>query len=538
MPDPSAILVAALGDIENTSDVELLRRYAENQDSSAFELLVWRHSGLALRTCRTVLGDHHAAEDAAQAVFLALARQATQIGRQGNLAGWLYRVARRIAARAARRDRRIPVEAAIEPDRLPTLSPPAPDYDLERLLHEELRRMPRKYQTPILLCFFEGLTHTAAARRLGWPIGTVAGRLARAKEMLRMRLTRRGVGLPAAAAALTILPGFASTTTAAAVRFVRDGGRHVPEMSFTLAHKEVHAMAVMRSLRIAGILVLGVGAALGLGLAAAAPPTPELPALAVAAVAPAPVEKARPPKPIVGKSFAVAPVTTQLQRTLLRCGPEVKTILFIDQSAILRDPKTIDLNSLNLGTLTQVLDKHKPDPKRSVLWVQIERVNSDDNPRMAQAELWLDYALKGMAREVGFESAWFDVHMWPSFSFDDFVAPLKEDEAVVAEDGVGDERALAFLVRSSLSRTLTRKSDCVVDVRPSAKAIEGDEPPAEYEESVQTALAKMKLKKGQRVSFKFVGKSWFGPGHASETLAVRTTKALGLELINRSYVDK
>ncbi|WP_390888688.1 sigma factor [Frigoriglobus tundricola] len=54
-----------------------------------------------LRTCRGVLGDHHAAEDATQAVFLALARQAASVGRTGCTAGWLFRVARRVATRAA-----------------------------------------------------------------------------------------------------------------------------------------------------------------------------------------------------------------------------------------------------------------------------------------------------------------------------------------------------------------------------------------------------------------------------------------------------
>src|SRR5688572_17101587 len=82
------------------TDHELVAKFAAGRDEGSFELLVWRHAGMVLRTCRSVLRDHQAAEDAAQATFLALARQAGSVGRRGTVAGWLYRVARRIAARA------------------------------------------------------------------------------------------------------------------------------------------------------------------------------------------------------------------------------------------------------------------------------------------------------------------------------------------------------------------------------------------------------------------------------------------------------
>ena len=67
-------------------------------------------------------------------------------------------------------------------------------------LHEELGRLPAKYLEPIVLCYFEGLTHDEAASRLRWPVGTVSVRLRRARKILEERLTRRGLA-PAAAAA-------------------------------------------------------------------------------------------------------------------------------------------------------------------------------------------------------------------------------------------------------------------------------------------------------------------------------------------------
>src|SRR3954470_22622439 len=89
-----------------TDDARLLARYAAGGDADAFELLVWRHAGMVLGVCRRVLGDEHAAEDAFQATFLALARQARSI--RGCVPAWLHRVARRAAVRARGRLRFAP----------------------------------------------------------------------------------------------------------------------------------------------------------------------------------------------------------------------------------------------------------------------------------------------------------------------------------------------------------------------------------------------------------------------------------------------
>src|SRR5215204_2388549 len=78
---------------QRVGDADLLQRFVTHRDESAFELLMWRHAGMVLGVCRAILGDHHLAEDAFQATFLALARKAAAIGRREVLAGWLYRVA-------------------------------------------------------------------------------------------------------------------------------------------------------------------------------------------------------------------------------------------------------------------------------------------------------------------------------------------------------------------------------------------------------------------------------------------------------------
>jgi hypothetical protein len=63
------------------------------------------------------------------------------------------------------------------------------------VLHEEVRRLPERYRAPVVLCDLEGQTHEEAARNLHCPVGTVKGRLFRARRLLRDRLGRRGVAL-------------------------------------------------------------------------------------------------------------------------------------------------------------------------------------------------------------------------------------------------------------------------------------------------------------------------------------------------------
>ncbi len=55
-----------------------------------------------------------------------------------------------------------------------------PADDLDAVIHEELAQVPQRYRVVLVLCYLEGLTQQQAAERLGWPLGTVQSRLARA----------------------------------------------------------------------------------------------------------------------------------------------------------------------------------------------------------------------------------------------------------------------------------------------------------------------------------------------------------------------
>lgn len=175
------------------ADAALLDRWRSERDESAFELLLWRHGPMVWHTCRRMLRHDQDAEDAFQAVFLILARKASQIGRGESLAGWLYRVAHRTALAArSRRTRLVPAGSALEQ----VADRPRSPNELEGVLDEELTRLPEKYRLVFVLCCLQGATVDEAAEQLGCPRGTIGTRIAWVKQRLRDRLSNRGFDLP------------------------------------------------------------------------------------------------------------------------------------------------------------------------------------------------------------------------------------------------------------------------------------------------------------------------------------------------------
>jgi RNA polymerase sigma factor (sigma-70 family) len=195
------------------SDAELLRRFAQSHDEAAFELLVWRHAALVFNVCRQLIRDEQMIEDAFQATFLVLVRKAGTIRHHEALAGWLHRVSFRIALRAREHlgNQTRAESTGVDLEQLPAQSSSMGiEEDLRQVVHEEVLRLPTKYRLPIVSCYLEAKTHEEAALELGWSKGTVAGRLARAKELLQRRLVRRGVTLSVTTLAAELSVGMAS----------------------------------------------------------------------------------------------------------------------------------------------------------------------------------------------------------------------------------------------------------------------------------------------------------------------------------------
>jgi RNA polymerase sigma factor (sigma-70 family) len=249
------------------ADSDLLRRFTQRHDEAAFTALVRRHGAMVYHVCRRTLGNTQDAEDACQATFLALAARAGSGRWRGSLAGWLHEAARRIALKArtatARRQKR---EGWAEARTAGTPLDEITARELQEALDEELARLPEKYRSPLVLCYFEGATRDEAARQLGWPASTLKLRIERGRELLRQRFAKRGVSLSAAlgAVALTDAPASAALLQATA-RAALPVGISSPHV-LALAHGGLRAWPLLR-LKIAAVVLLAAGLLAGFGLA-------------------------------------------------------------------------------------------------------------------------------------------------------------------------------------------------------------------------------------------------------------------------------
>jgi RNA polymerase sigma factor (sigma-70 family) len=260
---------------DGLTDHQLLDRFRRAREEGAFEAIVRRHGAMVLGVCRRVLRHAHDAEDAFQATFLVLARKAQSVRRPERLASWLYAVAYRtaveakmLAARRRAKERHMARPEALEP---------ATACDWRDVLDRELNRLPEKYRVPVVLCDLEGLPRQEVAGQLGWPEGTLSGRLTRARRMLARLLARRGLALPggllaaalsegASAAAVperlvapTVRAAVAAAGNAAAIGL---GGTQAA----VLMERVVRAMFLTKIKIVTAVLLAAATAALGGGL--------------------------------------------------------------------------------------------------------------------------------------------------------------------------------------------------------------------------------------------------------------------------------
>ena len=193
-----------------------------------------------------VLGQAPDARTPSRPRSLVLAKKAAAVRNRDSVAGWLFQVAHRTAARLRwQRARRGARPSGGRPSgagdgtghQTATRHQADPAAEAGRseaaaVVDEELGRLPEKYRTALVLCYLEGQTHEEAARQLGLPLGTLKTRLDRGRNALGERL-KRGLALstggvtavPAQLAAAAFPTALAQVTTTAAVGFAVGAAR-------------------------------------------------------------------------------------------------------------------------------------------------------------------------------------------------------------------------------------------------------------------------------------------------------------------------
>jgi RNA polymerase sigma factor (sigma-70 family) len=298
--------LAHLSPAEVVEDRVLLRRFVQQRDQAAFELLVHRHGPMVLGLCRKLIGNVHDAEDAFQATFLTLAQRARGISRGRSLGSWLYKVGLRMCQRLRRRRDRWLIRTvseyanrgthgsqalAGEPPVAPGQSHPealAQRREEALLLAHEVDRLSETLRSVVILCYWQGKSSIEAARELGCPANTVSIRLRRARERLKDRLSRRGIVLSAGIAATLgassasaqVSPVLAATLAGTAVRLVQGAlGAGMITQSVTLLMKGALVTMWWKPVKLCCLALVAVGVVSvpvwqGMSPAAGQPPAP------------------------------------------------------------------------------------------------------------------------------------------------------------------------------------------------------------------------------------------------------------------------
>jgi RNA polymerase sigma-70 factor (ECF subfamily) len=178
------------------NDVELLKAVA-SQDEAALAQLYDRYRVILFGLLMRILNNREEAEDVLQEVFLQVWRRAADFDEnRGRPFTWLVTMARsrgidRLRTLASRE--RVAVAGA--KDETEAVSDAASDAfrsEQRSLVTSALAQLPDEQQRPLILAYFDGLTQTEIAARLGAPLGTVKTRMRTGMMKLREMLAGQG----------------------------------------------------------------------------------------------------------------------------------------------------------------------------------------------------------------------------------------------------------------------------------------------------------------------------------------------------------
>lgn len=179
-------------------DVQLLIQDTLDGNLNAFNQLVLHYQDMAYNVAYRIMGEHGAADDAAQEAFISAYEKLEQY-RGGSFKAWLLRIVTNSCYDELRRRQRQPV-TPLKPelDDGDTLEnpywieddSPSPEDDiqeseLQKAIQHCINALDKKFRTVLVLVDVEGLDYETASEAVGRPLGTVKSRLARARERVQ-----------------------------------------------------------------------------------------------------------------------------------------------------------------------------------------------------------------------------------------------------------------------------------------------------------------------------------------------------------------
>lgn len=195
--------------MQDCSDIQLLARYAQRRDESAFREIIRRHTDFVYSAALRQTNSPDQARDVTQTVYTDLARKAPILSKkltpESSLAGWLYRSTRFAALKSLRANRRRLACEKKAMEYFATITEPPPDWEsLRPLLDEMMSGLSVEDRDALLLRFFKDHDLQSVGRALGISDDAAQKRITRALEKLRRQLSRRGIETSAAALSLMI----------------------------------------------------------------------------------------------------------------------------------------------------------------------------------------------------------------------------------------------------------------------------------------------------------------------------------------------
>jgi RNA polymerase sigma-70 factor (ECF subfamily) len=173
---------------------ELVRRCL-GRDEDACAQLVEVHARMVGTVIWRATGDHDVVEDLAQETFLRVFRGLPYFDQRAKLSTWIFTIAHRVAIdhrRETVRRRDGSNEANLGFDKRPSseLDPEhaASRNELDRIVDEELGRLPDKYRLPLVYAAIDELDHGTIARMLKVRRGTVKTLVFRGRQLLKQRV--------------------------------------------------------------------------------------------------------------------------------------------------------------------------------------------------------------------------------------------------------------------------------------------------------------------------------------------------------------